>query len=175
MPWLLARLLKEQKEIKLEKIDLFDTIRMMSENPIGREIAWDYMRINFDDLIKEFGEDDTRLGQMLIDISRTFENNFMFSELLEFVFFTNSGATSKARFRALEIVSTNIVWLFDKQQQIIDAFGDIRNENENVNLNQRSLKSEMFIQKAREEFNKLSKKNYRPESHYSKLFKKELY
>ena len=50
-------------------------------------------------------------------------------KLLELVFFTPSGATGNARFRALEIVSTNLVWLFDKEEEIIKAFGDIRFTN----------------------------------------------
>lgn len=172
-PWLLAKLLKEQEDFKLEKTDLFDTVKLMSDNPIGREIAWDFMRINFNNLTNEFGNDDPRIGQMLIDLSRTFENEFMFYELLEFVFFTETGATGSARFRALELVSTNIVWLFDKQEEIIDAFSDIR-KNKCRQKNEHE-KSQKFIQKAREEYQKRLNKNSRPHSQYSKLFNKELY
>lgn len=173
LPWLLAKLLKDQEDLKLEKTDLFDTVKLMSDNPIGREIAWDFMRINFKTLIDEFGNDDPRIGQMLIDLSRTFENEFMFFELLEFVFFTETGATASARFRALELVSTNIVWLIDKQEEIKDAFSDIRKHT--CRQKHEQERSETFIQKAREEYQKRLNENYRPQSRYSKLFNKELY
>ena len=45
-------------------------------------MAWDYLRTNFNDLIEQFGEDDPRLGQLLLDITSSFENEFMFNEVL---------------------------------------------------------------------------------------------
>lgn len=159
LPWLLAALIEEQQDAKLEKIDLFDTIKMMSENPVGREIAWDYYRINFTALIEEFGEDEARLGQMLIDITKTFENEFLFYELLELVFFTETGATANARFRALEIVSTNNIWLLDKEQEIIEAFGDGRRKFSNKNNKYlANMTSKSFITKARDQMNSLMAK-----------------
>lgn len=158
LPWLLAKLLEEQKAAKLEKIDLFDTIRMMSMQPVGREICWDYYRINFRELINEFGENDARLGQMLLDITKTFENEFLFYEVLELVFFTESGATANARFRALEVVSTNTIWLFDKEQEIIEAFGDGRKQNPKKNKYLADKTSNAFITKAREEIKSLMTK-----------------
>lgn len=176
LPWLLARLLKEQKESKLERVDLFDTIRMMSENPVGREIAWDYFRINWREIFEEFGEDEPRLGRMLLDISKTFENEFMFYELLEFVFFTETGSTANARFRALEIVSTTNIWLMDKQQEIIDAFGDGRKQ---TSLKQskyiENKTSQDFIAKVKKAIETNLKNHDKPETKFSKLIKKTMY
>jgi len=175
LPWLLARLLKEQKESKLERVDIFDTIRMMSENPVGREIAWDYFRINWREIFEEFGEDDARLGRMLLDISKTFENEFLFFELLEFVFFTETGATANARFRALEIVSTNNIWLMDKEKEIMDAFGDGRKNFElKKNKFLKNRTSQDFIAKAKEFVqNKLLIQD-KPETEFSKIIKKAI-
>ena len=36
---------------------------------------------------------------------------------------TPSGAGVNARFKALEKVSTNLVWLENKQDEVVDAFG----------------------------------------------------
>ena len=44
-------------------------------------------------------------------------------KLLEFVFFTSVGATSNARFKALEVTSTNIIWLFDNEYELENSFG----------------------------------------------------
>ena len=108
------------------KLGFFDEIRLLSQNPLGRELAWDYVRENFKKIIDDYGEDDARLGQMIIDISRTFENEFLFFELLRFVFTTETGAAANARFLAIEIVSTNVVWILDKEDDIIKGFSGSR-------------------------------------------------
>ena len=61
----------------------------MSQNPLGREIIWDYIRINYGELEAEFGLEDPRLGHMLIDIASTFENEFLFYEVIRFFTFFN--------------------------------------------------------------------------------------
>jgi hypothetical protein len=111
-----------EQRSEFSKLDFFNKISLLSKNTVGREIAWDYLRINYDSIIEQFGLDDPRVGQALVDISASFENEFLFYELLEWVFNIVDGATANARFKALEIASTNIVWLFDKEQEIIDAF-----------------------------------------------------
>lgn len=67
---------------KINSLDLFDLLKYLSNQPVGREMAWDYLRTNFNDLIEQFGEDDPRLGQLLLDIISSFENEFMFNEVL---------------------------------------------------------------------------------------------
>ena len=126
LPWLLAKLLETEKTDGLNMVDFFITFRWMAQNPLGREIAWDEMRINFDSIEAFYGEDDARIGQLLLDICSSFENEFMFYELLEFVFFTQTGSSGNARFKALEIVSTNVGWLMDKEEEIRTAFADGR-------------------------------------------------
>lgn len=60
--------------------------KYLSAQPIGREIAWDYVRNNFNDIENEYGLDDPRLGHLLIDIASSFENEFMFYEVRKFLF-----------------------------------------------------------------------------------------
>jgi hypothetical protein len=122
LPWMLADFFEQD----LELIDFEEGIRLLSVNPLGRELMWDFVRLNYAGLLEFFGLEDPRLGQMLIDISRTFENEFIFYELIIFVFNTANGASEHARFKALEIVSTNTIWLEDKELEIEDAFTDPR-------------------------------------------------
>ena len=53
----------------------------MSRNPLGREIVWDYVRINKEAIIDQYGLDDLRIGQMILDIAETFENDFLLGEV----------------------------------------------------------------------------------------------
>ena len=68
-------------DTRINSLDVFDLFKYMSEQPLGREIVWDYFRNNYYDIIKQYGEDDPRLGDLLIDITSSFENEFMFYEV----------------------------------------------------------------------------------------------
>jgi hypothetical protein len=104
---------------------------------LGRELIWDYFRSNYIELLDYYGLDDSRLGQAIIDISSSFENEFLFYELIEFIYESSdlTGATANARFRALEIVSTTVVWLYEKEEEIFDAFKFESNKNVNFDRN----------------------------------------
>ena len=56
-------------------------LKYISKQPIGREIIWNFFRTSYSDLVSDFGTDDPRLGQLLIDISQSFEDEFMFYEV----------------------------------------------------------------------------------------------
>jgi hypothetical protein len=109
-----------ENDVKL--IDFFDVLKLYAQNTVGREIVWLYFRRNFDEILDRYGLDDPDVGQALVDISRTFDSEFLFFELLKFIVNTPSGAELNSRFKALEIVSTNIVWLLDHEDELIDAF-----------------------------------------------------
>ncbi|CAF0970213.1 unnamed protein product [Brachionus calyciflorus] len=104
-------------------INFFDKIKFLSRNNLGREYAWNFIRANYDSIVEEYGVDDPRLGQMLIDVSSTFETESLNYELLEFIVSLENGASINARYRALEKVSTNLDWLNKRSKEIIEAFG----------------------------------------------------
>jgi hypothetical protein len=73
--------LEAKKTGDLFLVDFFDAIKLLSKNPLGREITWDFIRANFESLVEEFGIEEPRLGQMVIDVCSTFENDFMLNEV----------------------------------------------------------------------------------------------
>ena len=75
------RYIELQELDELNFVNFFDSIKFLSRNTLGRELAWDYFRLNYQNLLEKFGYDDPRLGQALIDISSTFENEFLFFEV----------------------------------------------------------------------------------------------
>ena len=48
---------------------------------MGREIVWDYFRHKYEELLEEYGLEDPDLGTALVDISATFEDEFLFYEV----------------------------------------------------------------------------------------------
>ncbi|RMZ99456.1 glutamyl aminopeptidase, partial [Brachionus plicatilis] len=123
LPWFLEIYLQRLED---DLINFFDKIKFLSKNCLGREYAWNYIRANYDNLLEEFGLDDPRLGQMVIDVSSTFETESLNYELLNFITSTPNGASLNARYRALEKVSINLLWLRKKSQEIMEAFGSPR-------------------------------------------------
>lgn len=124
LPFLLTKFL--ENDVKL--IDFFDVLKLYGQNTVGREIAWLYYRRYFEKILEQYGLDDPDVGQALVDITRTFDSEFLFFELLKFVVNTPSGAELNSRFKALEIVSTNIAWLLDHEAELIDAFTSPRKQ-----------------------------------------------
>ncbi len=58
--------------------------------------------------------------------------------MIEFIYESASltGATANARFRALEIVSTTVVWLYEKESEIYEAFAfESKSNNINYDIN----------------------------------------
>jgi len=120
LPWLLADFFYSTNGVYF--LEFFDVVRMLSNNPLGREMMWDTIRIEYENYLELFGMEDERLGQMIIDVAHTFENEFLFRELVVFISTTPDGASEHARFKALEMASTNFVWLTDKEDEIEAAF-----------------------------------------------------
>ena len=65
-------------EDNLKLVDFFDALKFLARNTVGREIAWDYYRKNYQEIDGVFGFENQAIGQLLIDISSTFENEFLF-------------------------------------------------------------------------------------------------
>ncbi len=83
---LFYRFIEVEKDPGLVLIDFFDMVKYLSQNEIGREVIWDYIRLNYDSILIDYGE-DYRLGQMLIDITNTFETEFYYYEVIFIRFF----------------------------------------------------------------------------------------
>ena len=103
-------------------MDIFERIGHVSKNIYGRYLTWTYYRTNYETLVNEFGLDEPRLGQALIDITYTFESDEMLFQLTDFIEKTVSGATKNARIKALERVTANLIWLELKESEIFEAF-----------------------------------------------------
>ena len=78
---LFIRYLESFENNLLRQYDFFEVVRKMSRNPLGREIVWDYIRLNKEAIIDKYSLEDPRIGQMILDISETFENDFLYGEV----------------------------------------------------------------------------------------------
>lgn len=60
--------------------EFFDGIKLLSRNPLGRELTWNYIRENFVDITTRFGYLNPSIGNMILDVVTTFSDRFMFIE-----------------------------------------------------------------------------------------------
>jgi len=78
----LLRFIESRTSGNLKLIDFFDAMAILSKNPLGRELTWNYFRREFSALVQQYGLEDPDLGTLLIDITKTFEEEFLFFEVL---------------------------------------------------------------------------------------------
>lgn len=78
-----------------------------------------------------------------------YSKNCIILKLIDFIEETAEEANSQARLRSIEIVSTNVIWIEEKEEEIIAAFGGIRRTGDKVNLENKvnSMKLKNKLQK----------------------------
>lgn len=71
---------------------------------------------------------------------------------MEFIFFSETGATANYRFKALEISSTNLIWLLDNERELVNAFGagGVVKSKSSSKQNEQAITAESLKAKLRE-------------------------
>ncbi|KAL3279074.1 hypothetical protein HHI36_016588 [Cryptolaemus montrouzieri] len=112
-PSLLIRLLDLAKdESYVRKQDYHIFMSMMGRNPVALPIVWDYIRDNWQTLVKRFTLNDKHLGDMISSVTSSFSMKVKLAEMESFFeAYPEAGAGTAARRTALETVKNNIVWL----------------------------------------------------------------
>ncbi|KAM4050461.1 glutamyl aminopeptidase isoform 1-T1 [Anomaloglossus baeobatrachus] len=111
---LLDRLLKSVKNTSLIKSqDALNVIYYISAySKLGKQMAWDWVRVNWDYLVNRYSINDRSLGRIVTRISTTFNTETQLWQMTNF-FETNpnAGAGETPRKQALETVRNNIEWV----------------------------------------------------------------
>ncbi|XP_077135083.1 glutamyl aminopeptidase [Ranitomeya variabilis] len=111
---LLDRLLRSIYDTSLIKSqDALNVIYYISAySKLGKQMAWDWVRINWDFLVNRYTINDRNLGRIITRISTTFNTETQLWQMENF-FETNpnAGAGETPRKQALETVKNNIEWV----------------------------------------------------------------
>lgn len=93
----------------------------IAANRVGETLVWDYVRTNWDEMVKRFGLNERYLGKLIPDISRNFATQMRLSEMKEFFAkYPDAGAGALSRKIALEKIQQNIKWLDSNLQSLSD-------------------------------------------------------
>lgn len=78
------RFLESRPTGGLKSIDYVDAVLYFAKNPLGRELVWNSFRSGIKELIESYGEFNPILGRLLIEITTTFEDEYLFYEVHRF-------------------------------------------------------------------------------------------
>ncbi|XP_014246647.1 glutamyl aminopeptidase-like isoform X2 [Cimex lectularius] len=111
-PKLLTRLLENMKNESLVRSqDYFSFMFVMLSTPQGNTAVWDYVKNNWDYLVKRFTLNDRSLGRLLPEIATQFHDQNSLDELNQFIaLHPEAGAGAAGRKRAVEKARWNIIW-----------------------------------------------------------------
>ncbi|KAF7991209.1 hypothetical protein HCN44_002771 [Aphidius gifuensis] len=105
--------------------DTFGCLLKIARNPIGTPLVWDWVRENWEFLVKRYTLNDRYLGQLVPGITSKFATELKLNEVKEFFNkYPEAGAGKSYRIMALETISNNIKWVkknSDKLEKWLDA------------------------------------------------------
>ncbi|XP_058049114.1 glutamyl aminopeptidase [Ahaetulla prasina] len=92
--------------------DVFTVLRYISFNSYGKTMAWDWVRLNWEYLVKRYTLNDRNLGRLISRISGTFNTELQLWQMENFFErYPDAGAGEASRKQALETTKSNIEWL----------------------------------------------------------------
>ncbi|XP_015116430.1 glutamyl aminopeptidase isoform X1 [Diachasma alloeum] len=107
----------DEKHVRSQ--DTFGCLLAISRNPIGTPLVWDWVRENWEFLVKRYTLNDRYLGQLVPGIAASFATEIKLQELKAFFDkYPEAGAGKAYRARALETVANNIKWVKINSEKI---------------------------------------------------------
>ncbi|XP_069622290.1 aminopeptidase N [Ranitomeya imitator] len=115
-PWILNRLLEYSLDsTKIRKQDALSTITNVANNVVGQSLSWDFMRANWERLVKDIGA-GMSFGNLINGVTRRFSTDFELQQLLQFKQYIidnniGLGTASRALEQAIEKTQANTIWV----------------------------------------------------------------
>lgn len=105
----------------MRRQDYFSCISSIANNRVGEPLVWDYVRMQWPELVARFGLNERYLGSMIPSITDRFSTEMRLQEMKEFFKkYPDAGAGERSRVTALETVQKNIKWLNSNLEPLSD-------------------------------------------------------
>ena len=110
---------------KIRKQDASSALRSVCRNRIGRDVAWNWLRSDYDRIRAYFGPKVGIIGpieDMVVTIASDFNSKFEFDELEEFYaqHIDDFGVNNRGIEKAIQKVKANINWMDNNYETIVD-------------------------------------------------------
>ncbi|XP_064013910.1 aminopeptidase N [Pogoniulus pusillus] len=125
-PWILNRYLQYTLDpTKIRKQDATSTINSIASNVVGQPLAWDFIRGNWKILFGQYGGGSFSFSRLILAVTQRFASEFELQQLEQFKADNQDigfGSGTRALEQALERTRTNINWVKQNQQTVLDWF-----------------------------------------------------
>ncbi|XP_018579251.1 aminopeptidase N isoform X2 [Anoplophora glabripennis] len=125
LSWLLSRYVKkllDDPSIRIQDADrVFESV---AKNRVGTQIAFDFLRKNWNELLNHYGDGFNILAKMIKALAPHMNTEFQLSELERFKnsIKTNISTTASAFESAIETVKSNVDWMKKNYNQVEQWF-----------------------------------------------------
>ncbi|RWS08189.1 Aminopeptidase N precursor-like protein [Dinothrombium tinctorium] len=121
VPWLLHKLLNlslNKDEIKRQ--DTVQVITDVAHNPIGKLLAWRFVRENWNTILSLFGQGSFSMDSIITDLTWHFSTPFDLKEVDEFFKRVEVGSGALAKKQSLERIRANIYWKSNVEHKVVE-------------------------------------------------------
>ncbi|XP_069102239.1 aminopeptidase N-like [Argopecten irradians] len=118
--WVLSRyLVYSISPDKIRKQDATSVIVYISNNPIGRALAWDFVRGHWDFLMNEYGAGSFSFSGLISGLSSKFNTEYELEQLNDFMEkHPDMGSGTRAFKQAIEKTSSNVKWMSENYNKV---------------------------------------------------------
>ncbi|KAI3381348.1 hypothetical protein SNEBB_006424 [Seison nebaliae] len=127
----LIKLITKRTDIVSEQ-NVFSFLSLISSGTaIGQNLVWRYIEDNWLELVRKYGIDNRKLGNLVYDVTSTFDDYSKYFEVQKFFkSYPNAGAGKKKREQALKQISNNFIWITTYEKQLNSLTENYLNEND---------------------------------------------
>ncbi|PIK55590.1 putative aminopeptidase N [Apostichopus japonicus] len=98
-------------ETVVRKQDASYVIRYVARNYVGRALAWDFLRSEWDTIFDFYGDSSFSFSNIITDVTEQFNTEFDLEELMKFGEGRNFGSAVRAYEQAIDQTKSNIAWM----------------------------------------------------------------
>jgi len=118
--WLLQKSLDYSLDTsKVRAQDTVQVITGVAANPNGGQLAWDFLRDNWDLLFARYGGSISRAKSLLTGVLSGFQTQRRYDEVMDFFDGKDLGSAELALAQALERIRNNILWINQNYNPIV--------------------------------------------------------
>ncbi|XP_029289963.1 aminopeptidase N-like [Cottoperca gobio] len=133
-PWLLNRYLEYTLDPNMiRKQDATSTIVYIANNVVGHSLAWDFVRARWEFIFKGYGGGSFSFSNLINGVTKRFSTEFELQQLKQFKTDNSEvgfGSGTLALDQSIERTISNIKWITENKQNVMDWFKTEAKPNE---------------------------------------------
>lgn len=105
---------------KIKPQDTAQVIIDVARNPIGRPLAWKFIRENWEIILNLFGQGSFTMDEIISETTCYFSTEFEYNEVKRFFANVKVGSGVQSVHQTLEKIQSNIYWKKNIEQKVIE-------------------------------------------------------